>query len=42
LGEIAAAIVQLKPAHTDTTEDDINRLCLDLPRAVAKRSYTKQ
>ena len=32
LGEIAAAIVQLKPDHTDTTEDDINRFCLDLPR----------
>jgi acyl-CoA synthetase (AMP-forming)/AMP-acid ligase II len=32
LGEIAAAIVQLKPDHMDTTEDDINQFCMDLPR----------
>ena len=32
LGEIAAAIVQLKPDHTDTTEDDINKFCMDMPR----------
>ena len=42
LGEIAAAIVRLKPGHTDTTEDDVNRLCANLPRAAAKRSYTKR
>ena len=31
LGEIAAAIVQLKPG-VEATEDDINQFCLDLPR----------
>jgi acyl-CoA synthetase (AMP-forming)/AMP-acid ligase II len=31
LGEIAAAIVQLKPGM-EATEDDINQFCLDLPR----------
>jgi acyl-CoA synthetase (AMP-forming)/AMP-acid ligase II len=31
LGEIAAAIVQLKPG-VEATEEDINRFCLDLPR----------
>ena len=31
LGEIAAAIVQLKPG-VEATEDDINEFCLDLPR----------
>ncbi|MBR1830523.1 MAG: long-chain fatty acid--CoA ligase, partial [Atopobiaceae bacterium] len=30
-GEIAAAIVQLKPG-VEATEDDINQFCLDLPR----------
>ena len=32
LGEIAAAIVQLKPDHADATMDDINRFCMKLPR----------
>ena len=31
LGEIAAAIVQLKPG-VEATEDDINAFCMDLPR----------
>lgn len=31
LGEIAAAIIELKPEST-ATEDDINEFCLDLPR----------
>lgn len=32
LGEIPAAIIELKPGHEDTTEDDINNFCLGLPR----------
>lgn len=32
LGEIAAAIVELKPDFADTTEDSINDFCMDLPR----------
>ena len=31
LGEIAAAIIELKPGHT-CTEDEINAFCLQLPR----------
>lgn len=31
LGEIAAAIIQIKPGYT-ATEDDINQFCKDLPR----------
>ena len=31
LGEIAAAIIETKEAHT-LTEDEVNRFCLDLPR----------
>ncbi len=31
LGEIAAAIIQLKPGHT-CTEEDINTFCLKMPR----------
>lgn len=32
LGEIAAAIIELKPECTDTSEDDINAFCMKLPR----------
>lgn len=32
LGEICAAIIELKPEYTDTTVEDINEYCLDLPR----------
>ena len=32
LGEIACAIVELKPGFESTTADDINDFCLDLPR----------
>lgn len=32
LGEIPAAIIQLKPGHEDTTVDDINAFCMGLPR----------
>ena len=32
LGEIAAAIVELKPEYADTTADDINAFCAALPR----------
>ena len=32
LGEIPAAIIELKPGYEDTTEDDINEFCLALPR----------
>ena len=32
LGEIAAAIIELKPECTDTTEDDINEFCRELPK----------
>ena len=32
LGEIPAAIIELKPGCEDTTEDDINEFCLALPR----------
>lgn len=32
LGEIACAIVELKPGFESTTGDDINDFCLDLPR----------
>ncbi|MBO7147236.1 MAG: acyl--CoA ligase [Lentisphaeria bacterium] len=31
LGEIAAAIIEVKPDHS-LTEEDINKFCLDLPR----------
>ena len=31
-GEICAAIIELKPEYTDTTVEDINEYCLDLPR----------
>ena len=31
LGEIAAAIIQLKPGH-ECSEEDINEFCNDLPR----------
>ena len=31
LGEIAAAIIEVKPDMT-LTEDDVNKFCLDLPR----------
>ena len=32
LGEICAAIIELKPEYADTTVEDINEYCLDLPR----------
>ena len=32
LGEIAAAIIELKPEYANTTEDDINEFCRDLPK----------
>ncbi len=32
LGEIAAAIIELKPECADTSEDDINAFCMKLPR----------
>ncbi len=32
LGEIAAAIIELKPEYLETTEEDINKFCLKLPR----------
>ena len=32
LGEIAAAIIELKPECSDVTEDDINNFCKSLPR----------
>ncbi|MGN0287969.1 MAG: class I adenylate-forming enzyme family protein [Atopobiaceae bacterium] len=32
LGEIPAAVIQLKPGHEDTTVDDINAFCMGLPR----------
>ena len=32
LGEIAAAIVELKPEYADRTEEDINAFCAALPR----------
>ena len=32
LGEIAAAIIELKPEYANTTEDDINDFCRDLPK----------
>ena len=31
LGEIAAAVIEVKPGHT-LTEEDVNKFCLDLPR----------
>jgi len=31
LGEIAAAVIEIKPDHT-LTEEDVNAFCLDLPR----------
>ena len=32
LGEIACAIIELKPGHEDVTEQDVNDFCLGLPR----------
>ena len=32
LGEIPAAIIELKPGYENTTEEDINQFCLQLPR----------
>ena len=32
LGEIAAAVIELKPDFADVTEEDINEFCLGLPR----------
>ena len=32
LGEISAAIIELKPEYASTTEDEINEYCLKLPR----------
>lgn len=32
LGEIAAAIIELKPSKEDTSEEEINDFCLSLPR----------
>lgn len=32
LGEIAAAIIELKPEYSNTTEADIENFCLDMPK----------
>ena len=32
LGEITAAIIELKPEYADTSEEEINDFCLQLPR----------
>jgi acyl-CoA synthetase (AMP-forming)/AMP-acid ligase II len=32
LGEIAAAVIQLKVGHEQTTVEEINEFCLGLPR----------
>ena len=32
LGEITAAIIELKPEYADTSEEEINEFCLQLPR----------
>lgn len=32
LGEIAAAVIELKPEYASTTEDDINEFCKEMPK----------